>query len=174
MKGSAPCGSEPRQQARCTMVAGAEARLCDAGAPGLPVALTLTLLHAQRMSARRVHRVPAHLPGGRRARYSADVELSAKVVDAPAKLRATLLHELCHVAAWLLPPHAVRFTPAQLASALCVMHPVSRSGSAARPLCSHMHHPLFCPLLSRVLLPLGCERGSAADASALDAWVPGA
>ena len=36
------------------------------------------------------------------------MELSAKVVDAPAKLRATLLHELCHVAAWLLPPHVVR------------------------------------------------------------------
>jgi len=36
------------------------------------------------------------------------VELSAKVIDAPAKLRATLLHELCHVAAWLLPPHAAR------------------------------------------------------------------
>lgn len=36
------------------------------------------------------------------------MELSAKVVDAPAKLRATLLHELCHVAGWLLPPHVVR------------------------------------------------------------------
>jgi len=36
---------------------------CDAGAPGLPVALTLTLLHAQRMSARRARRVPAPPPG---------------------------------------------------------------------------------------------------------------
>ncbi|KAK9837501.1 hypothetical protein WJX81_007148 [Elliptochloris bilobata] len=45
---------------------------------------------------------------GAHLRYSARVELSAKVVDAPAKLRATLLHELCHVAAWLLPPHVAK------------------------------------------------------------------
>ena len=44
----------------------------------------------------------AHCPSGRR---SARVELSAKVLDTPAKLRRTLLHELCHVATWLLPPH---------------------------------------------------------------------
>lgn len=34
------------------------------------------------------------------SRHSARVELSAKVVDTADKLRATLLHELCHVAAW--------------------------------------------------------------------------
>jgi hypothetical protein len=33
-------------------------------------------------------------------RHSARIELSSKVVDTAEKLRATLLHELCHVAAW--------------------------------------------------------------------------
>ncbi|KAI9216607.1 SprT-like family-domain-containing protein, partial [Blastocladiella britannica] len=42
--------------------------------------------------------------------YDARIELSAKVLDTPAKLERTLLHEMCHVAAWLLdhtsrPPH---------------------------------------------------------------------
>ncbi|KAA0190888.1 hypothetical protein HAZT_HAZT002562 [Hyalella azteca] len=35
---------------------------------------------------------------GRNAR----VELSTKVVDCPARLRDTLVHELCHAAAWLV------------------------------------------------------------------------
>ena len=42
------------------------------------------------------------------------MELSTKVVDTPEKLRRTLLHELCHVAAWLVnhiakPPHGAAF-----------------------------------------------------------------
>ncbi|KAL6779654.1 hypothetical protein ACKKBG_A13180 [Auxenochlorella protothecoides x Auxenochlorella symbiontica] len=46
--------------------------------------------------------------GGRT--YTARVELSIKVVDGLPKLKRTLCHELCHVAAWLLdhcarPPH---------------------------------------------------------------------
>lgn len=45
--------------------------------------------------------------GGFCGRRSARVELSTKVLDTPVKLRRTLLHELCHVAAWLLPPHVV-------------------------------------------------------------------
>lgn len=38
----------------------------------------------------------------------AHVELGSKVIDCPERLRATLLHELCHVAAWVLPPHAAK------------------------------------------------------------------
>lgn len=38
------------------------------------------------------------------------MELSSKVLDSRDRLRRTLVHELCHVAAWLLdhvakPPH---------------------------------------------------------------------
>ena len=47
-------------------------------------------------------------------RYAARVELSCKVVDSPQKLRNTLLHELCHVATWVInhvskPPHGTHF-----------------------------------------------------------------
>ena len=46
--------------------------------------------------------------------HSARVELSSKVVDSDGRLRKTLLHELCHVAAWLVdrvakPPHGPVF-----------------------------------------------------------------
>lgn len=41
-------------------------------------------------------------------RYTASVQLASKVIDTEAKLRATLLHELCHVATWLLPPHVAK------------------------------------------------------------------
>ncbi|BDA48577.1 probable HMG box-containing protein C19G7.04 at C-terminar half [Coccomyxa sp. Obi] len=41
-------------------------------------------------------------------RHTARVELSSKVLDSKERLRATLLHELCHVAAWVLPPHAAK------------------------------------------------------------------
>ncbi|CAL8463557.1 g3091 [Coccomyxa elongata] len=41
-------------------------------------------------------------------RHTARVELSSKVLDSRERLRATLLHELCHVAAWVLPPHAAK------------------------------------------------------------------
>lgn len=42
--------------------------------------------------------------------YTARIELSTKVLDNEAKLRRTLVHEMCHAAAWLLdhtakPPH---------------------------------------------------------------------
>ena len=30
------------------------------------------------------------------------------MIDSEAKLRATLLHELCHVATWVLPPHVAK------------------------------------------------------------------
>ena len=36
------------------------------------------------------------------------MQLAAKVIDTEAKLRATLLHELCHVATWVLPPHVAK------------------------------------------------------------------
>lgn len=46
--------------------------------------------------------------------YTARVELSTKVLDNYDKLRRTLAHEMCHVAAWLLdhvdkPPHGAVF-----------------------------------------------------------------
>ncbi|CAM9282923.1 unnamed protein product [Chrysoparadoxa australica] len=46
--------------------------------------------------------------------HKAKVELSTKVVDSEDKLRSTLLHELCHAAAWLVdktakPPHGKVF-----------------------------------------------------------------
>lgn len=42
--------------------------------------------------------------------HSARIELSVKVLDTEAKLRRTLVHEMCHAAAWLVdhvakPPH---------------------------------------------------------------------
>ena len=56
--------------------------------------------------------VPNQLPQG--ARRTAIVELSTKVVDNEARLQTTLLHELCHVAAWMVdgnvkPPHGPCF-----------------------------------------------------------------
>ena len=47
-------------------------------------------------------------------RYTSRVELSSKVIDNELRLRCTLLHELCHVAAWTLdhvrkPPHGPHF-----------------------------------------------------------------
>lgn len=59
-------------------------------------------------------KTPKHLPRNSASipndRYTARVELSIKVVDGLPKLKRTLCHELCHVAAWLLdhcarPPH---------------------------------------------------------------------
>lgn len=41
-------------------------------------------------------------------RYTSSVQLASKVIDTEAKLRATLLHELCHVATWVLPPHVAK------------------------------------------------------------------
>jgi hypothetical protein len=46
--------------------------------------------------------------------YVARIELSLKVVDSPFRLAQTLLHELCHAAAWVLdhidkPPHGPAF-----------------------------------------------------------------
>lgn len=34
--------------------------------------------------------------------YKAEIELSVKVIDSEEKLRCTLAHELCHVAAWAI------------------------------------------------------------------------
>ncbi|KAJ3363659.1 hypothetical protein GGF32_003695 [Allomyces javanicus] len=46
--------------------------------------------------------------------YLAWIELSTKVLDSELRMRSTLLHETCHVAAWLLdqtrkPPHGATF-----------------------------------------------------------------
>lgn len=46
--------------------------------------------------------------------YSAVIELSTKAIDSEERLKLTLLHEMCHAAAWLLdhngnPPHGPVF-----------------------------------------------------------------
>jgi predicted SprT family Zn-dependent metalloprotease len=46
--------------------------------------------------------------------YDAKIQLSVKVLDTPHKLATTLLHEMCHAAAWLIdhvskPPHGSAF-----------------------------------------------------------------
>lgn len=46
--------------------------------------------------------------------YHARIELSCKVIDTEAKLERTLVHEMCHCAAWLIdhvakPPHGAAF-----------------------------------------------------------------
>jgi predicted SprT family Zn-dependent metalloprotease len=46
--------------------------------------------------------------------YISRIELAVKVVDNEKKLRETLLHELCHAAAWIVdhvkkPPHGSHF-----------------------------------------------------------------
>mmetsp|Transcript_34092 Transcript_34092/g.80342 ORF Transcript_34092/g.80342 Transcript_34092/m.80342 type:complete len:680 (+) Transcript_34092:17-2056(+) len=48
------------------------------------------------------------------ARRLVTIELASKVLDTPERLESTLLHELCHAAAWLLdgqsrPPHGPHF-----------------------------------------------------------------
>ncbi len=93
------------------------------------------------------------LPGGRggglgRSRISgleeaeiltASVELSCKIVDNEERLRATLAHELCHVAQWVVqreakPPHGGAFRlwasrveaydPTLVSTLVCVYVPV--------------------------------------------------
>lgn len=62
---------------------------------------------------------------------SCEVFLSTKVVDSEERLKKTLLHELCHVAQYLIenehqPPHGPGFKKwANLASVLCPKIPVS-------------------------------------------------
>lgn len=53
-------------------------------------------------------------PGGEQKSRNARIELSTKVLDRPDRLRSTLAHEMCHVAAWLIdgvsrPPHGAAF-----------------------------------------------------------------
>ena len=52
-------------------------------------------------------------------RYSASVQLATKVIDTEGKLRATLLHELCHVATWVLPPHVAKVITSMTGTVLC-------------------------------------------------------
>jgi hypothetical protein len=42
------------------------------------------------------------LDGGGAAERSATIELSTKIIDEEHRLRSTLLHEMCHAAAWFL------------------------------------------------------------------------
>lgn len=67
----------------------------------------------------------------------ASIELSTKVVDSRQRLLETLLHELCHAAAWLIdgvrkPPHGAAFLRwAQRAQRICPDIPVSTCHSYA-------------------------------------------
>lgn len=52
--------------------------------------------------------------GGDPTKRTATIELSTKIIDEEHRLRATLLHEMCHAAAWLVdgvskPPHGACF-----------------------------------------------------------------
>ena len=52
--------------------------------------------------------------GGNPTKRIATIELSTKIIDDELRLRATLLHECCHAAAWLVdgvskPPHGACF-----------------------------------------------------------------
>ncbi len=52
--------------------------------------------------------------GGKPTKRIATIELSTKIIDEELRLRATLLHEMCHAAAWLVdgvskPPHGSCF-----------------------------------------------------------------
>ncbi|KAJ3368531.1 hypothetical protein GGF31_006351 [Allomyces arbusculus] len=58
--------------------------------------------------------VPQGVPHTDGKVYLAWIELSTKVLDSELRMRSTLLHETCHVAAWLLdqtrkPPHGATF-----------------------------------------------------------------
>ena len=60
------------------------------------------------------------------SRYTARVELSSKVVDCVDRLRRTLAHELCHVAAWLVdhvskPPHGQVVTAYKMAQSHVIL-----------------------------------------------------
>lgn len=75
------------------------------------------------MSGLTVHRKICLLTSGHRITqkstnttiYKAEIELSVKVIDSEEKLKCTLSHELCHVAAWAIdkemkPAHGAAFT----------------------------------------------------------------
>lgn len=59
--------------------------------------------------------------------YSARIELSKKVLDSAEKLERTLIHEMCHCAAWLIdhvarPPHGEHFKKYAARAMLLVPH----------------------------------------------------
>jgi predicted SprT family Zn-dependent metalloprotease len=61
---------------------------------------------------KRSYRIPGNPDAG--IRRTALIELSTKVLDRDERLRSTLLHELCHAAAWIVdgvskPPHGACF-----------------------------------------------------------------
>ena len=76
----------------------------------LPISWSSTLRRTAGLT--RFSTLRAH--GGAAPARVASIELAAKVLDTPERLEATLLHELCHAAAWLLdgqarPPHGPHF-----------------------------------------------------------------
>ncbi|KAM0792854.1 hypothetical protein ACM66B_002618 [Microbotryomycetes sp. NB124-2] len=81
--------------------------------PGLPEGLTVTWNARLRNTAGRANYKRVRQEDGTK-KPVAGVDLANKVVDTKAKLKHTLSHELCHIAAWVLsgelkPPHGDAF-----------------------------------------------------------------
>ncbi|GAA5836502.1 hypothetical protein JCM11251_007095 [Rhodosporidiobolus azoricus] len=95
-------------------------RCVEGEGKGLPAEIEIVWSNRLRITAGRAswkttkHCSPSkpHLPP--RVTHHALIELATKVVDTPEKLKHTLSHELCHLAAWAIdgemkPPHGVSF-----------------------------------------------------------------
>ncbi|KAI9029248.1 SprT-like family-domain-containing protein, partial [Hyaloraphidium curvatum] len=80
----------------------------------LPASLPIEWSNKLNTTAGRTHTRRERPLGGSEWTYHARIELSTKVLDAEGKLRSTLVHEMCHAAAWLVdrvdrPPHGKEF-----------------------------------------------------------------
>jgi len=93
---------------RDALGAAALAEFNDAAFDGKLSSVTLEWSNLLRTTAGRTH--AKLLPGNRGTIRVAKIELSTKVITNKSRLRATLLHEMCHAATWIIdenlkPPH---------------------------------------------------------------------
>ncbi|GAA5913458.1 hypothetical protein JCM5296_003638 [Sporobolomyces johnsonii] len=84
------------------------------GGPGLPDGIEVVWNGRLRNTAGRARWKTVKSSSGGPATHQTTIELATKVTDTEPKLRHTLAHELCHVAAWVLsgelkPPHGAAF-----------------------------------------------------------------
>ncbi|GAA5877455.1 hypothetical protein JCM1840_006105 [Sporobolomyces johnsonii] len=84
------------------------------GGPGLPDGIEVVWNGRLRNTAGRARWKTIKSSSGGPATHQTTIELATKVTDTEPKLRHTLAHELCHVAAWVLsgelkPPHGAAF-----------------------------------------------------------------
>ncbi|GAA6020170.1 hypothetical protein JCM11491_005553 [Sporobolomyces phaffii] len=82
--------------------------------PGLEVVWNARLRNTAGRAKWKKVKVSGDTGGGLSIRHDCTIELATKVTDTEAKLRNTLAHELCHIAAWVLsnevkPPHGGAF-----------------------------------------------------------------